>query len=99
VVLIVTLSPDFFSNAVTIAAMAFFGTASDAFDPRPVDFELLPPPPLLPVQAASSGRPARPTAPTAAPLSIVRRLGAVPPVAIAAESGAGMRGASSALMV
>jgi len=73
--------------------MARFGTSSDALEPRLVDFELPPPPPLLaPVHAASSGRPAMPATPTAAPLSIVRRLGAVPPVGVTADSGAGMKG-------
>lgn len=74
-VLIWILSPDFFSKADTIAAIAFFGTGSDALEPNVADLELLPPPLLPPVQAANSGRPATPAAPTAAPFRRVRRLG------------------------
>ena len=85
-VLTVTVSPDFDLNAATIAAIPDFGTGSDALDPRVVDFELLLPL-LVPVHAASSGRPATPAAPNAAPLRTVRRLGVFGAVGVADIDG------------
>ena len=72
----VTESPDAALNAATIAAMAFFGTASDALEPSVVDFELADPDfePLAPVQADSSGTAPMPATPAAIPFSMVRRL-------------------------
>jgi hypothetical protein len=87
-VLIVTLSPDFFSNAETMPAMAFFGTGSDALEPSVVDFELelpLPPDLLPPVQAARTGTAATPATPAAMPFSTVRRAKVVASVLVGSD--------------
>ncbi len=73
-----TLSPDCFSNALTIAATPAFGTGSEALEPRLVLFDPPPPPPppppeLPPVHEDRKPAVDTPAAPTANPLSTDRR--------------------------
>src|SRR4029450_2023792 len=77
-VLIVIVSPDFFEKASIMAAIARFGTSSDAEDPKVADLEAeaLPPPAGadVPVQPESSDPPPNAIADPASPPSSRRRL-------------------------
>src|SRR4029450_13673769 len=70
-VLIVIVSPDFFEKASIVAAIARFGTSSDAEDPKVADLEAeaLPPPagPAFPVHPETIDPPPKAIADPASP--------------------------------
>ena len=75
--LVLTVLPVFLVKASVTAWYAFLGTSSEDPEPNVSPEDSVPPPdgPVPPVQAASSGTPASPAAPTPRVFRIVRRPG------------------------